>query len=348
MLTRIECATHEDVYRVTDAKAGLDGVIAIHSTAAGPAAGGLRMRVYGGFEEALQDALNLSRGMSFKNAAAGLPLGGGKSVILGDPATDKTPELLRAMGRAVGSLQGRYWTAEDMGMTPDDMRILRTQTQYVAGLNDGEFASGDPSPITAEGVFRAIKVGAAHVFGSGDLSGRSVAVQGLGHVGWHLCEHLYRAGARLIVADVAQDQANRAVATFGASVVAPDVITRAEADIFAPCAIGGILTADNARHIKARLICGAANNQLASPETAEALATADVVYLPDYVANAGGIINVGTEILRIRDREGFVRDKLAHLERTMSDILHQAEREAISPARIADRVVAPRTLARAS
>ena len=201
-ITAVAATGHEEVYRVSDPQVGLTGFIAIHSTALGPAAGGLRMRVYGSEHEALEDVLRLSRGMSLKNAAAGLPLGGGKAVIMGDPARDKTPALLRAMGRAVDTLNGRYWTAEDMGMGPDDMAVIASETAYVAGLAGGAYASGDPSPVTAQGVFNAIRLSAADRLGSADLRGLRVALQGLGHVGSSLAALLHAAGARLIVSDI--------------------------------------------------------------------------------------------------------------------------------------------------
>ena len=204
-LTRIDMSGpesgHEAVLRVADAASGLLGFIAVHSTRLGPAVGGLRMRPYGSEAEALGDALRLSHGMTLKNAAADLGLGGGKAVIVGDPARDKTPERLIAMGRAIESLGGRYWTAEDMGMGPADMALIRQATQYVAGLPDGPFASGDPSPVTARGVFEAIRIALRHRFGDAGLAGRRIAVQGLGHVGGHLCEQLAAAGARVVVAD---------------------------------------------------------------------------------------------------------------------------------------------------
>jgi leucine dehydrogenase len=233
--------SHETVLRVTDADAGLTGFIAIHSTARGSAAGGLRMRRYASEEEALADVLALSRGMTLKNAAAELPLGGGKAVIMGDPR-EKTEAQLRAMGRAVDSLGGRYWTAEDMGMSPSDMAVIRRETRFVAGLADGPFASGDPSPRTARGVFYAMRVAAKRRLGSRVLEGRRVAIQGLGHVGWHLAKQLRAAGADLAVADMDEARARQAAQTFVAEMVAPEAILRTEADIFAPCAIGGILT----------------------------------------------------------------------------------------------------------
>ncbi|MGY3439277.1 MULTISPECIES: Glu/Leu/Phe/Val family dehydrogenase [unclassified Marinovum] len=347
MLTRIDCTTHEEVYRVTDRDSGLEGVIAIHSTKSGPAAGGLRMRVYDGFDAALADVLALSRGMTYKNAAAGLPLGGGKAVILGDPRTDKTEARLRAMGRAVAELNGRYWTAEDMGMSPADMQVLAGETDFVAGLADGPFASGDPSPVTAKGVFNAMKIGAARQFGCPDLAGKRVAVQGLGHVGWSLCEFLNAAGAHLIVADTDAGRVAEAVATFGAEVAEPGAIHAVPADVFAPCAIGGVLNAKTLPEIDAAMICGAANNQLADEATAKALHARGILYLPDYVANGGGIINVATEILQLESRAGFVAERLRQLEATMQGILDAAARKDVSPALVADATVEQGMLRRA-
>ena len=338
MLTRLACDTHEALYRVEDTDTGLRGFIALHSLQLGPAAGGLRMRVYPGDAAAIEDVLNLSRGMSYKNAAAGLPLGGGKAVIIGDPAIDKTPEMLRAFGRAIDALGGQYWTAEDMGMAPTDMAELATQTRFVAGLDTGAHASGDPSPVTAQGVFNAIRIGAEHQFGTADLRGRRVAVQGLGHVGWHLCTLLDRAGAALVVADTAPARLAAAIQSFGATVVDPEDIHAAQADIFAPCAIGGTLNADTIPRLQARLVAGAANNQLATPGCADLLAKRDILYLPDYVANGGGIINVAAEILRIAPRDTWVSERLEALEKTMSRILIRASATGISPANLANRI----------
>lgn len=348
MLSKIESSSHEEVYHVTDSSSGLEGIIAVHSTQAGPAAGGLRMRVYPNFAAALTDVLKLSRGMTYKNAAAGLPLGGGKAVILGDPAQDKTPDLLRAMGRAVEALEGRYWTAEDMGMSPDDMRVIRDETRFVAGLPDGAFASGDPSPITAEGVFNAMKIGARKRFGTDDLAGRHIAVQGLGHVGWHLCKRLHAAGARLSVSDLDAGQLERAQKVFGATSVASNEIHSVAADIFAPCAIGGILNAASVAELQVALICGAANNQLADLEVGDMLLAREILYLPDYVANGGGIINAASEILQIENRDTYVAEHLAQLESTMIGILEAAHTAGVSPARIADRIVEGTMLRKAS
>lgn len=340
-ITELTIPSHEQVLRVEDTQSGLVGFIAVHSTVLGPAAGGLRMRRYESEDAALEDVLRLSRGMSYKNAAADLPLGGGKSVILGDPDT-KTEAQLQAFGRAIDSLGGRYVTAEDMGMSPEDMAVIRGVTPHVAGLDDGEFASGDPSPITAQGIFNAIRTTARRRFGSPLLEGRKVALQGLGHVGWHLAKLLKAAGAELIVADVDAERTANAAKTFGAEVVAPDAILSVEADILAPCAIGGILNAETIPNLRVGAVAGGANNQLATEEDGAALHARGILYAPDYVANAGGIVNAATEILRIEDRESFVADKLAAIDATLESIFAEAARRNVSPAAVADETVAAR------
>jgi leucine dehydrogenase len=334
-ITALPSTTHEEIYRVEESTLGLVGFIALHSAQLGPAAGGLRMRPYASEAEALLDVQRLSEGMTYKNAAAGLALGGGKAVIIGDPATDKTPALLRAFARAIHSLDGRYYTAEDMGMSPADMAILAEETPSVAGLAEGDFASGDPSPITARGIFNAICTSQAHISGSKDLSALTIAVQGLGHVGWSLCGLLTQAGASLVVTDVNQDQLNKAQKVFGAKTVAPDEIYSVEADIFAPCAIGGILNAKTIPQLKVAIVCGGANNQLASPADAVALHEAGILYAPDFVTNGGGIINVATEIEQISDRDTFVTEKLRALDVTLETILAQAKATDQSPDAVA-------------
>ena len=347
MLTRLSSSTHEELYRVEDRDSGLRGFIGVHSTQLGPAAGGLRMRFYDSDDDALTDVLNLSRGMSYKNAAVGLPLGGGKAVIIGDPVTDKTPALLHAMGRAIDSLEGRYWTAEDMGMSPADMAEVARGTRHVAGRDQGDHASGDPSPVTARGVYTAMQAGAIQIWGKADLAGRVVGVQGLGHVGWQICQRLHTAGARLVVADMDETRLASAVTAFGAKSVRASDIHAAELDIFAPCAIGGVLNAQSIPEIRARMICGAANNQLATSEDAAALMARGILYLPDYVANGGGIINVAAEILQIAERDSWVEDRLVAMQANMAGILARAKVEGISPAVIADRLVEEKLLPRA-
>lgn len=338
-ITTIPSDSHEEILRVEDTATGLIGFIAIHSTTLGPAAGGLRMRPYDTEDAALIDVKRLSEGMTYKNAAAGLPLGGGKAVIMGDPRTQKTPELLRAFGRAVEACQDRYWTAEDMGMTTADMAELALETRYVAGLADGSYASGDPSPITARGVFNAIRRVAQHQFDDWTLKGRTVAVQGLGNVGWNLCHRLKAAGAHLIVTDISPERIKMAETTFAATAVGLDEIYAVKADIFAPCAVGGILNATTIPQLRVEAVAGGANNQLATHEDARRLRDRGILYAPDFVANGGGIINVATEILEIKDRVSWVDSKLAALDATMAAILDEAARRGVSPADVAQEVV---------
>ena len=341
-ITRIPTDSHEEVLRVADAATGLLAFIAIHSTQFGPAAGGLRMKPYDSEKEALADALRLSHGMTFKTAAAGLPLGGGKAVIVGDPASDKTEALLMAFGRAVAALKGRYWTAEDMGMGPADMAVIARETEFVAGRAEGPHASGDPSPVTAQGIFNAIRCTARHRFGSDALAGRSIALQGLGHVGGHLAGLLHEAGARLIVADMDPARCEKAAEAYGAEVVPAKGILSAEADILAPCAIGGILNARTVPGLRVKAVAGGANNQLDTPADGDALHARGILYAPDYVVNAGGIINVAPEILRIEDRARFVIEKLAEAEATLDAILTRAAAKGLAPHCVADETVLAR------
>ncbi|MEM6637065.1 MAG: Glu/Leu/Phe/Val dehydrogenase dimerization domain-containing protein [Pseudomonadota bacterium] len=340
LVTRATAPDHEAVYRIEDTASGARGFIAIHSTRLGPAAGGLRMRAYDSEADALEDALRLSRGMTFKNAAAGLPLGGGKAVLMGDPARDKSPALLHAMGRAIDGLEGRYWTAEDMGMTPKDMVTLSEATPFVAGLPGGKFASGDPSPVTAEGVFRGIRIAARHQLGTSDLGGLSVAVQGLGHVGMHLCQLLADAGVGLWISDLDLKRVAEAVNRFRAVATDGANLLEAPVEIFVPCAIGGVLNKTTIPKLTAGIVAGAANNQLSEDADAARLAARNVLYVPDFVLNAGGIINVAAEILRVDDRARFVADKLSVLETTLDGILREAARKNVPPAALAEAIVA--------
>lgn len=321
---------HEGVHAFYDEKTGLKSIIAVHSTARGPAAGGCRMWPYASAEEALTDALRLSRAMSYKNAMADLELGGGKSVIMGDARTQKTPALFEAFGRAVEAVGGRYWTAEDVGVSPEDLAHARRRTRYVAGLEGHPAASGDPSPVTAEGVFRGVRLCVRRALNR-DLDDVTVAVQGVGHVGGHLARKLHAAGAKLIIADVNREAVERLAAETGAQVVAPSAIFDAEADVFAPCAMGGAISRETLPRITAPIIAGAANNQLADADTGRAVFERGILYAPDYVINGGGIINVAGEIRALDRDEAFdpawVDVKLDRLAQTLDEVLEQAQRE---------------------
>ncbi len=283
---------HEQVVFCYDRASGLRAIIAIHDTTLGPGLGGCRMWPYKNEDEAILDVLRLSEGMTYKNSVMGLNLGGGKAVIIGDPRRDKSEQMFRAFGRFVATLGGRYITAEDVGTSSADMAIVRYETRYVAGLPD---SSGDPSPATAFGVFRGMKACAKRVFGEESLKGRTVAIQGMGHVGYHLARHLHDDGAHLVVSDIFEDRAARAVAEFGATRVDPDDIYGVECDIFAPCALGAVVNDDTVDRFKCRIIAGAANNQLAKPVHGDRLTERGILYAPDFVINGGGVINVADE-----------------------------------------------------
>ena len=322
---------HEGVHSFFDEKTGLRAIIAVHSTARGPAAGGCRMWPYASAAAALEDALKLSRAMSYKNAMADLELGGGKAVIIGDSRTMKTPALFEAFGRAVEALGGRYWTAEDVGVSPDDLASARKQTRYVAGLEGHAAASGDPSPVTAEGVFRGVRLAVRRGL-KRDLDGVTVAIQGVGHVGAYLAEKLHAAGANLILTDVNEEALAQVAARTGAKVVAPGAIFDVDADVFAPCALGGAINEATLPRLRVKVVAGGANNQLADPAIGRALFEQGVLYAPDYVINGGGIINVAGEIRALEHGEAFdqawVEAKLVRLTQTLEEVLDRAVIEA--------------------
>lgn len=332
---------HENISYITDEETGLQAIIAIHSTILGPAAGGCRMLPYKDTASALYDVLRLSRGMTYKNAIADLPLGGGKGVIIGNPTTDKTPELLEAFGRAVEKLGGSYWTAEDMNIGMNDVAAMARETRYAAGLSSGAMASGDPSPITAQGVFEGIKVCVEHRYGQKDLKDVRVAVQGIGNVGYSLCRMLHDAGAKLIVTDTNKEALERAQQEFKARVSGLNEIYQSDVEIFAPCAGGAIINSASIKEFKCDIIAGAANNQLESPCYGEQLAERGIVYAPDYVINGGGIINVATEILQINETD-WVNHKLENLALTLKSILERAKNENRSTEEIADKIAKER------
>ncbi len=284
---------HERVVECVDDGAGYHGIIAIHSTALGPAAGGTRVWPYASVADALADVLRLSRAMSYKSAAAGLDLGGGKAVIIADTRRMDRERIFRAHGRFVNHFGGRFMTGEDVGTSPADIELIRQETRFAAG---GPHGSGDPSPFTAHGVFRAMQAAARQRWGTDDLAGRTVAIQGCGHVGYHLALALHRAGARMIVADVDAEKVKRVTGATAARAVAPEAILEAEADIFAPCALGGVLNDQSIPRLRVSIVCGAANNQLLENRHGSALEARGILYVPDYIGNAGGIIHGAQEV----------------------------------------------------
>jgi leucine dehydrogenase len=300
---------HESVHYFHDHASGLQAIVAVHSTALGPGAGGTRRWVYRNDADALTDVLRLSRGMTYKNAVAGLRFGGGKAVILASDGAPKSPDLFRAFGRCVNSLAGRYITAEDVGCSVDDMRYVREETEFVSGLpQSAGSAGGDPSPWTAIGCFEGIQAAVATRLGADSLKGIRVAVQGVGHVGLHLCRLLHEAGAELFVSDVNKEHLNATLAEVPANVIPPTELLFADVDVLAPCALGNILTSTTIPKIKATIIAGAANNQLATPADGARLAERDILYAPDYVINAGGIISVAAEYYGSSSKDEVLAD----------------------------------------
>jgi leucine dehydrogenase len=284
---------HEQLVLSQDTASGYRGILAVHSTVLGPALGGTRFWNYASDEDAIVDALRLARGMTYKNAVAGLNLGGGKSVIIGNNKTVDREMIFRAHGRFVESLGGRYITAEDVGTSTADMDYVHMETDYVSGLAG---RSGDPSPVTAHGVFRAIQASAKERWGSDDLSTKTIAIQGCGHVGYYLAKQLHEAGAKLIVTDIDAERVKRVVAEFNARAVGAEEIYGAQADIFAPCALGAIINDKTIPLLKCEIVAGAANNQLLEERHGDELVARGIMYAPDYVANAGGVINVYSEL----------------------------------------------------
>src|SRR2546430_1740855 len=331
---------HEQVSIFFEPSSGYRGIIAIHDTTLGPALGGTRFWNYKSDEEALIDALRLSRGMTYKAAVAGLNLGGGKSVVIGDNRTLRREAIFRAHGRHIESLGGRYITAEDVGTSTQDMEFIRVGTQHVTGLPG---KSGDPSPVTAYGVYRGIKACAKLRWGSDSLTGKTVAVQGCGHVGYFLCKLLFEEGVKLIVTDIDPQRVKAVVQDFRATAVKPDEIYAQAADIFAPCALGAIVNDDTIPQLKVRIVAGAANNQLAEERHGDALAARGILYAPDYVINGGGLINVNAELHgwsleRARNKAGEIYD-------TIPRVFEIANEEGIPSYQAADRLAEQRVAA---
>lgn len=337
MFQHPEFDEHEQLVYACDSASGLRAIIALHSTALGPAFGGCRMWAYAHEADALTDVLRLSRGMTYKAAICELPFGGGKSVILGDPRRGKTPELLHAMGLAVERLGGRYIIADDIGTTLDDLAVMRTVTDHTAAATA---SAQQPLAVTAYGVLMAIQAAVAQRLGRDDLAELKVAVQGLGNVGFPLCGYLNEAGAELVVADVDATRIAKAKSAFGARSVAPDAIYDEVVDLFAPCALGAILSEQTIPRLKAQIVCGGANNQLAAPAGDAALARRDILYVPDYLANAGGVIDFHQE--RIDDRPEAVLRAVGRIREITARVLSDAAASGRTPLEIADRIVQTR------
>jgi leucine dehydrogenase len=328
---------HEQIVFWSEPELGYRGIIAIHDTTLGPALGGTRFWSYASDEEAIIDVLRLSKGMTYKAAVAGVALGGGKSVILGDNRTTDREMIFRAHGRAVESLGGRYITAEDVGTSVDDMEFVRMETDSVVGVYGG---SGDPSPVTAYGTFQGIRACAERKFGSASLEGRHVLVQGLGNVGYHLCGFLHDEGARMTVTDIDAGRIARVREDFGATVVGPDEIYGIEADIYAPCALGATVNDDTLKVLRVSIVAGAANNQLAHPRNGDELHARGILYAPDYVINAGGLINVYGEIHDWNPERS--KRKAGEIYGTLLRIFALAEEEGVGTAVAADRIAEER------
>ncbi len=325
---------HEMVVFCHDADSGLKAIIAIHNSSRGPALGGCRMWPYESDQEAIKDALRLSRGMTYKSAMANLPLGGGKSVIIGDAKTQKTDKLLKAMGRFVNRLHGQYIVAEDVGTTVENMDLIQTVTNHVVGTTSG--GSEDPSPATAYGVLVGIQAAVTHALGKQDLKGVKVAIQGLGNVGMHLCRMLHEEGAIIWATEVSKSRTKTAKEKYNATIVGLDEIYDVDADVFVPCALGAAINDNTIPRLKVKIVAGAANNQLAHSIHGDELSKRGILYAPDYVINAGGVINVYYET------QGYIKDvayrHIAQIYDTLIEVFTKAENENISTSVAADRI----------
>jgi valine dehydrogenase (NAD+) len=332
---------HEQVVYCTDESAGLHAIVAIYSTALGPALGGTRFYPYANEDDALTDVLNLSKAMAYKAACAGLDLGGGKAVIIGDPHKDKTEALLRAYGRFVQAIGGRYFTACDVGTYVEDMDVIARECRYVTGRSPAHGGAGDSSILTAFGVFQGMRAAAEHLWGTPTLRGRRVGVEGVGKVGHHLVEHLIDDGAAVVISDVDPEAVERVRARFPqVEAVGPDDLAATPLDVYSPCALGGALNDDTVPQLQARVVCGAANNQLAHPGIEQQLEARGVLYAPDYVVNAGGLIQVADEI------DGYseprARAKATLIFDTTKRLFELAAEARVPPAVAADRMAEQR------
>ncbi len=334
---------HEEVIFCQNKDAGLKAIIAIHNSVLGPALGGLRMWPYATEQDALNDVLRLSRGMTYKAAVSGLNLGGGKAVIIGDPSKDKSEALFRAFGRFVNSLNGRYITAEDVGIDVNDMEYVYRETEFVTGVHQVHGGSGDPSPFTAYGTLQGLMAALQTQYGNEDIGKYSFAVQGVGHVGMEYLKLLRERGAKVFVTDINQELVQRAVDDYGAEAVALDDIYDVDANVYSPCALGGTVNENTLERLKCQVICGAANNQLASNEIGDELERRGILYAPDYAVNAGGLMNVSLEI------DGYNRERAMRMLRTinlnLTRIFEISKRDNIPTYKAADRMAEERILA---
>lgn len=336
----LERYDYEQLVFCQDKTSGLKAIICIHDTTLGPALGGTRMWTYESEEAAIIDALRLGKGMTYKNAVAGLNLGGGKTVIIGDPKKDKNEELFRAFGRYIQGLNGRYITAEDVGTTVADMDLIHEETDYVTGISPAFGSSGNPSPVTAYGVYRGMKAAAKEAFGTDSLEGKIIAVQGVGNVAYNLCRHLAEEGANLIVTDINKDAVGRAVEQFGAKAVDPNEIYSVDCDIYAPCALGATINDDTIPKLKAKVVAGAANNQLKEERHGDQLHELGIVYAPDYVINAGGVINVADELYGYNRERAMKRVELIY--DNIAKVIGISKRDGIPTYKAADRLAEER------
>lgn len=331
---------YEQLVFCQDKQSGLKGIIAIHDTTLGPALGGTRMWTYESEKAAIEDALRLSRGMTYKNAAAGLNLGGGKAVIIGDPRKNKSEELFRAFGRYIQGLNGRYITAEDVGTTVGDMDIIHEETEYVTGISPAFGSSGNPSPVTAYGVYKGMKAAVKAAFGTDSLAGKVIAVQGVGNVAYNLCKYLHQEGASLIVTDINKAAVRMAVESFGAKAVEPEEIYGVDCDIFSPCALGAVINDQTIPQLKAKVIAGAANNQLKESLHGDLIHEMGIIYAPDYVINAGGVINVADELYGY-NRERAMK-KVEQIYDNLEKVINISIRDGIPAYLAADRMAEER------
>jgi leucine dehydrogenase len=335
---------HEHVAFYQDKATGLKAIIAVHNSNLGNALGGCRMWPYVSDEEALRDVLRLSKGMTYKAAMAGLKQGGGKAVIIGDPRTEKTPGKMLAMGKFIDSLSGKYISAEDSGLTVDDLKLMGKQTEHVSGIHakyhiNSEPADGNPAPSTAYGVYIGLKASVEHAMNS-ELEGIKVAIQGLGHVGMRLAKHLHNQGAKLYVTDIHPENIEKAVSEFSAIAVKPAGIYDLNVDVFAPCAMGAILDSQNIARLKVKVIAGAANNQLATEESGQLLADKGILYAPDYVINAGGIIDIYHQSIFSSDKG--LRDHIEKISDTLLEVYRRAESKKIATNIVANQIAEER------